>query len=143
MFEPVDIPVIGVGYIRPDAFDGLKEHSDVRSGVVRCLAFKGGKMTPVHGEDQVEPFKILRSDGAGTQVAYGIATCPGDSYGARIGRVSRMPVHDPAGIGVDPVFQSRIRYKAAEDTLGCRGAADVSGTDEKNMPGHDVPLSFG
>lgn len=100
-------------------------------------------MPPVHGEDQIEPFKILRLDGAGAQVAYGIATRPGDRYGARIGRISRVPVHDPAGIDVDPVFQSRIRYKAAEDSLGGRGAADVSGTDEKNMPGHDVPLSFG
>lgn len=87
-----------------------------------------GKVLLVHAEDEIESVEVEGGDLAGA-VGEIVAVAAAASPHSGIGEAADVPRADGGGVDLD--IEIGIEGELADDTVGGRGAADVSEADEK------------
>ena len=126
--------VVGIGHHRRVVVVGVAHQklNLVMVGGWRTL-LKLREVFPVHGEDQVELFEVLRTDLARTVLRNVEPALSAGELGARIRRFSLMVGRRRRAVRVNHVAETRFTNHPTENRLGRRTAANIAGANKQNL----------
>lgn len=141
VFEEVDdvgeafgAAVVGIGDFAVGVVAEVAAHGH-DAGAVFSAAGEGedvAEVGVVHGDDEVEGFKVAAGELAAEVAAPGVAFVLESGEHAAVGFVADVVVGGGGGVCLDFVFESGFADEAVEDDFGGGGAADVAEADEED-----------